>query len=174
MSDDAATPWRVREATSQDCGALALVGAATFLESFAGVLRGPEIVAHCARAHAPDAYARYLDDGGRAWLAELDAGAAPVGYALSTRPDLPGAREDDAELKRIYVLSRFQGDGMAAALLQQVVSAAQGSRRLLLGVYERNARALAFYRKHGFAPVGTRRFDVGGTLYDDLVLARPL
>jgi diamine N-acetyltransferase len=78
------------------------------------------------------------------------------------------------ELKRIYLLSRFQGSTIASALMQAVVAHAQGARRLLLGVKDDNHRALSFYAKHGFETIGTRRFDVGGRTYDDFVLARPL
>ena len=48
------------------------------------------------------------------------------------------------------------------------------ARRLLLGVKDDNHRAIAFYTKQGFRQIATRRFDVGGTLYDDVVLARDL
>jgi ribosomal protein S18 acetylase RimI-like enzyme len=58
--------------------------------------------------------------------------------------------------------------------MKQALEAASGHRRLLLGVYAGNERALAFYRKQGFSDLGTRQFNVGGKLYDDLVLARPL
>jgi len=51
---------------------------------------------------------------------------------------------------------------------------AQSHRRLLLGVKDDNHRAIAFYTKQGFRQIATRRFDVGGTLYDDVVLARDL
>jgi ribosomal protein S18 acetylase RimI-like enzyme len=51
---------------------------------------------------------------------------------------------------------------------------AMGKRRLLLGVYAGNARAIAFYRKTGFAEIGARQFLVGATLCDDLVMARDL
>ena len=43
--------------------------------------------------------------------------------------------------------------------------------RLLIGVYGQNEPAIAFYRHHGFQVVGTRQFQVGTTLHDDLVLA---
>ncbi|HWT43844.1 MAG TPA: GNAT family N-acetyltransferase, partial [Sphingopyxis sp.] len=99
---------------------------------------------------------------------------APIGFALVGKPDLAAALDGDIELKRIYSLSRFHGSGLGAALMQRALEAAQGHRRLLLGVYAQNERALAFYRKQGFADLGTRQFNVGGKLYDDLVLARPL
>lgn len=166
--------WRVREAGADDAAALALVGGATFLETFAGILAGDAIVAHCGRQHTAEAYRALLAKGARAWLAELDPSNAPIGFALLTAPDLPGAQPGDIELKRIYALSRFHGGGMGRALMTAVLAATAGFERLLLGVYAGNDRAIAFYRKHGFEPIGERRFDVGGTLYDDLVLAKPL
>lgn len=166
--------WSVRPAGEDDCDALALIGAATFLETFAGILDGAAIVAHCMTAHSTAAYRSCLREGGAAWLAELRPGAAPVGFALLTAPDLPAAEDNDIELKRIYVLSRLHGSGCGAALMNAAISGAAGHKRLLLGVYSENARAQAFYAKQGFVKIGARRFDVGGTLYDDVVFARPL
>ncbi|HEV2597192.1 N-acetyltransferase [Sphingopyxis sp.] len=166
--------WTIREAGADDASALALIGAATFLETFAGILDGDAIVGHCAAQHSEAAYRTLLAGGARAWLAEAQPGGAPIGFALVGKPDLAASLDGDIELKRIYSLSRFHGSGLGAALMKEALEAARGYRRLLLGVYARNERALAFYRKQGFADLGTRRFNVGGKLYDDLVLARPL
>ena len=64
--------------------------------------------------------------------------------------------------------------GTAAALFDHALDGAAGHDRLVLGVKNDNHRAIAFYTKQGFAQIATRRFDVGGTLYDDVVLARDL
>ncbi len=168
--------WTIREATDADVDALALIGAATFLETFAGILDGAAIVTHCNREHAADAYARQIESGAVAWLAECEVGNAPVGFALLGKPDLPGMRMDgtDLELKRIYALSRFHGSGIGAALMEKVVNEAinRSAKRLLLGVYAENLRAQAFYAKNGFAKIADRKFDVGGRSYDDVVLAK--
>ncbi|MBB5710351.1 GNAT family N-acetyltransferase [Sphingomonas xinjiangensis] len=168
------THWTVCEAGLADAPALAVIGAASFLDTFAGVLSGSAIVEHCLGANSAERYAQYLSDGGRAWLAKIAPGAAPIGFALLTKPQIEGAQDGDIELKRIYTLSRFHGTGVGAALMQAVVAGAQGHARLLLGVYGANERAIAFYRKNGFDQIATRKFDIGGTLYDDVVLARPL
>lgn len=170
--------WQIRRASPADAAALALVGAATFLETFAGLLDGRAIVDHCARHHAPDAYAAYLADPACSLdIAEAKTGAAPVGYTLLTPAELPGGdARTDLELKRIYALSRFHGTDLGAALMQRAIdhASAAGFGRLLLGAYAGNARALAFYAKHGFAEIATRRFAVGDQLYCDIVLAKPL
>jgi ribosomal protein S18 acetylase RimI-like enzyme len=46
-----------------------------------------------------------------------------------------------------------------------------GSDRIWLGVWERNERALAFYRKFGFDVVGDHLFQFGTDPQRDLVLA---
>ena len=170
--------WRVRKTGIDDVRRLAQIGSATFLETFAGILDGGAIIDHCERAHSTASYSDYLAAGAQAWLAEVAPGAAPVGYALLGRPDLPGASQDgsDLELKRIYLLSKYQGEGIGAALMGEAISEARkaGARRLWLGVYADNERAQTFYRKLGFSDEGARRFRVGSKEYDDMVFALSL
>jgi ribosomal protein S18 acetylase RimI-like enzyme len=56
--------------------------------------------------------------------------------------------------------------------MDAVVAAARsrGARTLWLGVWERNARGIAFYRKCGFRPAGTQTFVLGTDPQRDLVL----
>ncbi|MGY4514798.1 GNAT family N-acetyltransferase [Lysobacter sp. HA18] len=168
----------IRPAQPGDEHALALVGQATFLETFAGVLDGTAIVEHCARAHSATQYRSWLDDGDVAiWLAEVAPGNAPAGYAVVAKAELPGAdAARDLELKRIYLLGRYHGGGVGRSLLQHAIMHAReaGASRLLLGVYAGNASAIAFYRRAGFVHVADRRFNVGGRDYDDHVMALPL
>lgn len=170
--------WLVRRATVDEADRLGLVGSATFLETFAGILCGDAIVAHCAREHSPAAYRRYLEAEHHGWLVEALPGHAPVGFALVGPTELPGSAADgsDLELKRIYAFSRFHGRGLGAALMREAVDHAVQQRctRLLLGVYSGNTRARAFYAKSGFVQIAERRFRVGDRHYDDVVLARPI
>jgi ribosomal protein S18 acetylase RimI-like enzyme len=169
----------LRPCTVEDADALATIGSATFLESFAGVLEGTSILMHCRKQHSVETYRKYLaQPETQAWLAVVQPGDAPVGYAMLTEPELPLAdiTGDDIELKRIYLFSRFQRSGGGRLLFDQSLISAReaGKTRLLLGVHAENARALAFYRKNGFEQVGVRTFQIGATIYDDLVLGRPI
>ena len=108
----------------------------------------------------------------------MELGAAPVGYLVLSPAALPIAypRPDDREVKRIYLLHRFQGHGIGAALMRAAIdeAIALGATRLLLGVYAHNRDAIAFYRKAGYEAVGQRRFLVGGREYDDQILSLAL
>jgi ribosomal protein S18 acetylase RimI-like enzyme len=169
----------IREATPEDAASLALVGAATFLESFAGTLDGSDIVAHCRSQHAEEIYREYLTRASaRIWIATAMPGGAPVGYLMLDRATLPvdAQRPDDLEIKRVYLLPRFQGSGLGAELMWLAIHAARSreAKRVVLGVYSGNRRAIAFYERHGFRHIGERRFRVGQREYDDYVLGLEL
>lgn len=170
----------LRVAGAGDDARLALLGRATFLESYAELLPAEDIIAHAGLQHAPETYARWLADETRCrcWLAEVEPGRAPVGYAVAAPPELPlkDISPRDLEIRRIYVLAPFQNQGLGRRLMDAVISHARhgGCRRLLLGVYSRNTRALAFYERMGFAPAGTRQFRVGAHDYFDYILGLAL
>ena len=155
-----------------------MIAQASFLETFAGILAGADIVAHCARNSSPAAFVVWAEDGGSVvTIAEHADGAAPIGYTLLVPPDLPIDRSaTDIELRRIYALSLAHGTGLGPALMERAIDDARslGMTRLLLGVLGRNMRARAFYERCGFAIIGERRYLVGSTLYDDLVYGRPI
>lgn len=193
--EPAIEPVRLRRATLDDAPALALVGAATFLEAFTWMLPGADIIAHCAKNHAPDAYrAALAEPHTRITLAETVSSGAPVGYAMLCEPDLSSfdLESGDIELKRIYLLSRFRSRRTAPvfdtaghpivdlsagqALMNAAIAEAQsmGCRRLLLGTNADNQRAISFYRRNNFADAGKRTFQVGSQCCCDLIMARPL
>ena len=169
----------IRRCLPGDEIALSLVGQAAFLEAFAGVLDGQDILGHCARQHSNEKYAGWLSDrASTVWIAEIAPGQAPVGFLLLTTPDLPLAdvTPTDAEIKRVYLLHRFQGSGLGARLMAEAQAEAKirGLRRLLLGVYAHNVAAIKFYEKLGYRRVGERKFKVGENTYDDLLLGLTL
>jgi diamine N-acetyltransferase len=169
----------VRRAQPGDATRLSLLGSATFLESYAHLLPAEDILAHTAKQHAPAQYAGWLDDTACAcWLAEHATGGAPLGYAVVMPPDLPltDLAAGDLEIRRIYVLHRYQGSGLGRRLMQEIDAHASAisASRLLLGVYSRNEAALQFYHRLGFVRAGTRQFRVGAHDYFDYILQRPV
>ncbi len=169
------TVIRIRPCSPGDEAILALVGQATFLEAFAGILDGQNILVHCASAHSVECYRSWLADSSyKLWLAEISPGDAPVGYMVVSPAELPLAdiSLQDLELKRIYVFSRFQGQGFGKKLLQEAIaeSRLRMAKRLLLGVYEHNDAAIGFYARMGFRKVGTRKFNMGGLECNDYIM----
>jgi diamine N-acetyltransferase len=166
----------LRRATADDAGKLALIGAASFLETFANDHPGDATVDFIRAYHSNSAWAATLVKADTTvWIVEEVAGC-PVGYAVLSAGSLPGTTPDDAELKRIYVLSRWHGTGVGRDLyaVAEAEARARGAARLVLSVYTRNARALRFYEKQGFAKIGEATFAEFPVEFSDLVLAKML
>jgi ribosomal protein S18 acetylase RimI-like enzyme len=51
---------------------------------------------------------------------------------------------------------------------------ARGAKTLWLGVWEKNHRARAYYRKAGFIDIGAHDFGLGHDLQTDRLMSRPL
>lgn len=171
--------FTIQEATLADVRTLAQIGAATFLEAFIEEIDGEAIINHCETQHSVATYEKYLSaPGGRAWIARFSKTGAPVGYALNCQPELDEIppMDGDVELKRIYAFSRAHGTGVGKRLMEASIAHAKTMKapRLLLGTYQDNHRAVAFYEKHGFQTIGTRRFFVGGVYYDDIIMGLTL
>jgi ribosomal protein S18 acetylase RimI-like enzyme len=169
------TPIIWRNADVRDAEALSYLGAATFLASFAFDHPGGPMMEHLRQEHSTAYYAAALHDPATdIVLGETPLGA-PVGYAMVTLPAHPTLQQPgDIELKRIYMLGPWQGNGNGKDQLDLVFAVAnkQGAKRLLLSAYEQNVRAVAFYERAGFAAIGETVFMVGKVPFRDLVYAR--
>src|SRR5215469_4995999 len=82
-----------------DEAALALVGAATFLETYSGLLPGPAIISHCAAQHSAELYAKWICSS-EAHICAADMKGAFVGFAMLYPPDANmSPLHGDVELK---------------------------------------------------------------------------
>ncbi|SJM54828.1 GNAT family N-acetyltransferase [Gulosibacter sp. 10] len=136
---------RVRPATLDDLDSLARIHARGWRETYGGVL--PEgLVAEMADEERR--IAAWREDRASAdglWLGLVDG--EPAGLAesrLSVEADAPRP----LELRKLYTLRSAHGSGLGGMLIREAI----GDAPAWLWMLETNARAEAFYRKHGFAP----------------------
>jgi ribosomal protein S18 acetylase RimI-like enzyme len=99
-----------------------------------------------------------------------------AGYAMmrdSRAPD-PVGDVSAIEIARLYAGRCWIGAGVGARLMRRCLAeaAARERRTIWLGVWERNARAIAFYARWGFTKVGTQPFLLGSDLQTDDIMAR--
>jgi diamine N-acetyltransferase len=168
------TPVSWRPASIEDAEALSHLGSATFLSTFAFDHPGKPLIAHLNSQHSPDYYRLKLADPETEIIIGETPLGAPVGYGMLVPPEHPELQQEgDLELKRIYLLGPWQGGGNGRALMNEALKAAEKrqAKRLLLAVYESNYRALAFYERAGFVPIGETIFMVGDIEFRDMVYA---
>lgn len=165
----------VRMADAGDVTLLAKMGEEAFTKAYAANIAHEPLAAFAARTFAPERVAAELAeqpgsyliievDGEPAGLAQLRDGAAP---AEVTGPQ-------PVELSKIYLMDAWIGRGLGARLMQACLDEARsrGYETMWLGVWERNARAIGFYEKWGFQPVGDIAFDFEGEWQRDVVMVR--
>jgi diamine N-acetyltransferase len=169
----------VRLAAPEDAAMLANLGARAFAGAFAADNTPEDMEAYLREHFSTEAVAAEFADPLAVFLvAEIEG--APVGYAklladADATPDCVHSR-DPIELVRLYALQEWLGAGIGAALMRASLDTARarGNGSIWLGVWERNTRAIAFYRKWGFEDVGTKTFVLGSDTQTDRVMAREL
>jgi len=168
---------RIRPAEDGDALALAVLAERTFRAAFEESNAAANMQAHCAANYGQAIQLGEIRDSGReTWVVEAeDRLVAYVQLRLdAASPVISGARP--VEIQRFYVDTSHHGTGLAHQLMAHVLVRAQaaGSAALWLGVWERNPRALAFYRKWRFDVVGEHTFKLGDDPQRDLVMCRGL
>ncbi|MBD8000474.1 GNAT family N-acetyltransferase [Oerskovia gallyi] len=177
----------LRPATPADADRLAALAAVTFPLACPPGSDPAAVAEHIRTQLSPEKFVAWTASAEHALLvAEGPDGAAGdlVGYALLVRgvpddADIVAVVGDEptVELSKIYVHPASQGTGVASDLMRAVLDAAPAlvpDKAVWLGTNGENARAQAFYRKHGFTFAGTRTYVVGGEAHDDVVMVRPL
>lgn len=163
----------IRYGTPADANLLAEFGARAFFDSFARDNTEENIQLYLKKTYSPEIQLEELSDPEVVFLiAEIEG--LTVGYAkinLNRRDDtLRGART--IEIERIYAAKEQMGKGVGKSLMEASIHEAKRRDRdsIWLGVWEKNRRAIEFYKKWGFEEVGTHVFMLGNDPQKDFVM----
>jgi ribosomal protein S18 acetylase RimI-like enzyme len=76
------------------------------------------------------------------------------------------------EIERIYVLKEFHGQNMGQLLYNKALEIATklSIKEIWLGVWEKNKRAISFYKKNGFIEFDTHIFKLGNDDQIDIMM----
>jgi GNAT superfamily N-acetyltransferase len=168
-------PYRIRDATLADNVLLAEIGAQTFADTFAADNTPEDMRAYLEASFNPEKQASELaDPNSRFLIVEQDG--ETVGYTrlnFGPAPAVIGGKKP-MEIARFYSCKAWIGKGVGAVLMQACLHEAEQAACdvVWLDVWEKNPRAIAFYRKWGFEQVGTQAFQLGDDIQNDWLMAR--
>ncbi len=76
------------------------------------------------------------------------------------------------EIERIYVLKEYHGKGIGQLLYERVLQIAvqKGIKYIWLGVWEKNKRAIGFYKKNNFVEFDKHIFILGNDKQTDIMM----
>ena len=168
----------LRKATVEDSCALARVAEETFRATFGASNTREDMDMHCSINFGSDIQRNEILSTNIVTLL-IEQGTELVGYSQlrwDTPPDCLKTSGIPGEIRRLYVIGEFHGRGVAQQLMQASLKEIErrGSAVAWLGVWEKNPRAIAFYKKIGFFEVGEHEFLLGSDLQRDVIMCLPL
>lgn len=167
----------LKKCTANDLDELRALSEQTYYDTFAAMNTPENMAAYLKEAFAPEKLAAELADPASSFYF-LYADGALAGYLkLNEAPSQTDINDAATlEIERIYVHAHYQGLGLGRFLMTQAIQMAKArkKRAVWLGVWEKNARALRFYRANGFAPIGTHSFTMGDEVQTDFIMQKEL
>ena len=164
----------IRNASVSDFELLATLGRRAFFEAFGRYNDPGDMQSYLDSAFDPDIIRKQLEDPDVIYfIASYDG--VDVGYSKLKRNSIPKELLDSKsiQLERIYALQSYLGKNVGKELMEKCLETAMSENFecLWLGVWQKNERAINFYKKWGFEVIGLKQFKIGKEISDDFVMA---
>ncbi|RPJ19161.1 MAG: GNAT family N-acetyltransferase [Planctomycetaceae bacterium] len=167
----AMTDLVLKDAAAGDTGTIRSVLLRTWLDTYSPFVPEADLRRYFETAYSAAAVCERLARPGvrctLAWRGDICCGVM-----ITTLE----AEKSRLAVSSLYVVPEEQGKGVGRLLLERAEEEARGARcaMLRLGVMERNARAVEWYRRAGFLIETTEPFIMGETSVPHLLCSRPV
>lgn len=149
----------------------------TYYETFAELNTPEDMEEYLNRAFDREKLCKELEDKNSMFFF-LHSGDKLAGYLkVNEAPSQTDVNDvDSLEIERIYVSSEFQGEGLGRYLMEQAIAMAVERKKKYawLGIWEKNEKAIRFYKKNGFYEIGTHAFVMGEDVQTDYIMRKDL
>ena len=167
----------LKQCTISDFDVLRELSIRTYYETFAHLNTAEDMAAYLEDAFNVERLTQEFYDP-NSFFYFLYADGNLAGYLklneVPSQTDINDA--ESLEIERIYVSSEFQGTGLGRYLMEQAITIAneRNKKYVWLGVWEKNEKAIRFYKKHGFYEIGTHKFVMGENAQTDYIMRKEL
>ena len=168
---------QLRKVESKDIDLLHHISVLTFVDTYAQDNKPENVAAHIAEnLNETQLLSEIADSNSIFYFAELNDEV--VGYIKLNKgkAQTESTYPTGGEIERIYVLPAFKGQGIGKKLFHQSVQQIRewNCELVWLGVWEKNKKALQFYKHMGMLEKGTHTFTVGDEDQTDFVMVLDL
>ena len=162
----------LRRATISDAALIAQISRRTFVETYAQFNTPQNMELFMEQQFAEQKLVGQVLDTRHIFLLAFD-GNIPAGYIFLKKDE---NNTDAMEVARLYMCAGFIGKGVGRSLMNAAIGVAKelGKKKIWLGVWEHNQRAIRFYQRAGFTRTGQQNFLLGEDLQNDWVMERPI
>lgn len=163
----------ISKVTTKELGQLQKIGIATFSETFSAFNSPENLNKYLSESFSIEKLTTELNNSNSEFYLAFD-NTIPVGYLkLNFGGSQTELKDNKAlEIERIYVLKEYQGKNVGKLLYQHSLTIAKQSKveYIWLGVWEKNERAIHFYKKNGFVTFDTHIFKLGDEAQTDYMM----
>jgi ribosomal protein S18 acetylase RimI-like enzyme len=165
----------IRKITVDQVAELRQISVQTFTETFSAVNTEEDMAQYVAESLSVDKLTAELSNElSQFYFAVIDNEV--VGYLkLNLGEAQTEIKDNDAlEIERIYVLQQYHGKNVGQLLYQKAIDIANqiNARYVWLGVWEKNFRAMSFYKKNGFEAFDQHDFWLGTDKQIDIMMKK--
>ena len=163
----------IKKATPKDIDLLQKISRETFFETYSKLNTEENMKKYLEENFALETLTTELDNSNSEFYCALRGGDV-IGYLKlnfgASQTDLKDNKS--VEIERIYVLRAFHGNNVGHMLYEKAIQVAKQIKAdyVWLGVWEENAKAIAFYKKHGFVEFDKHIFKLGDDEQTDFMM----
>ena len=167
----------IKKCTLEDLNSLRQISIDTFFQTFSNSNTAENMKAYLENAYNEDKLGKELCNTDASFFF-LFADEKLAGYMkLNEAPSQTDINDSNSlEIERIYILKDFQGAGLGRYMMEYAISSAKrlGKKYVWLGVWEKNDKALRFYKNYKFYRIGEHSFIVGDDPQTDYIMRKDL
>ncbi|HPH83553.1 MAG TPA: GNAT family N-acetyltransferase [Flavobacteriales bacterium] len=167
------TEISIKQVTLQDIQTLQQVSKQTFYESFSSVNTQENMDNYLNENLSIEKLTIELNTDNSEFYFAIEANQV-IGYLKinmgQAQTEFQG--EQSIEIERIYILSVYQSRKIGQLLVEKAFNLAQirNAQYIWLGVWEKNTRAIQFYKRHGFEEFDRHIFLLGNDPQTDILM----
>ncbi|POY35945.1 GNAT family N-acetyltransferase [Solitalea longa] len=167
----------ISKASTADIDQLELISCKTFYEAFASENTEDDMQKYLEESFNQQKLLKELNNNTSAFYF-ISIEDKKVGYLKvnSSAGQSELKTDNSLEIERIYILQEFQGQRLGQALVDKAIEIARkmACDFVWLGVWEKNLKAIEFYKRNGFVEFDKHVFVLGNDVQTDLMMKREL
>jgi len=165
--------FNIRKVTPNDIDEFQIISRKTFIETFSAANTEENMKKYLEDGFSKEKLAAELNDPHSEFYFAVLANTI-IGYLkLNFGPSQTELKDHGAEeIERIYVLKEFHGKKIGQLLYDKAMQIARQKNihYVWLGVWEKNIRAINFYKKNGFVEFDKHLFKLGNDEQTDIMM----
>lgn len=163
--------------TLEDLPTLQAIARTTFEETFSADNDAANMQSYLDEAFSDEQLTKEIETTGTYFFV-LHYEGEPAGYLKLNVENAQSEPmgQDQLQIERIYLMQAFQGNGLGKYLMQKAIELALDlqKKKVWLGVWEHNTKAISFYERLGFQKTGTLTFVLGDEKQLDYIMEKSL